>query len=55
MTMPPGASCLLANIFLLMIGLSVAWQKRRTTRKERQDFRFFHYTKSFRHKVYRAA
>jgi len=43
MTMPPGASCLLANIFLLMVGLSVAWQKRRTTRKERQDFRWFHY------------
>ena len=43
MTMPPGASCLLANIFLLMVGLSVAWQKRRTTRRERQDFRFFHY------------
>ena len=48
MTMPPGASCLLANIFLLMIGLSVAWQKRRTTRQERQDFRFFHYILSAR-------
>jgi hypothetical protein len=42
LTMPPGASCLLANIFLLMVGLSVAWQKRRTTRKERQDYRFFY-------------
>jgi hypothetical protein len=42
LTMPPGASCLLANIFLLMIGLSVAWQKRRTTRRERQDYKFFY-------------
>ena len=41
-TMPPGASCLLANVFLLMVGLSLAWQKRRTTRKEREDYRFFH-------------
>ena len=39
LTMPPGASCLLANIFLLMVGLSVAWQKRRTTRQERQDYK----------------
>ena len=42
MSMPPGASCLLANIFALMLGLSVAWQKRRTTRAERQDYRFFY-------------
>ena len=42
LTMPPGASCLLANIFLLMVGLSVAWQKRRTTRKERQDYKYFY-------------
>jgi len=42
LTMPPGASCLLANIFLLMVGLSVAWQKRRTTRRERQDYKFFY-------------
>ena len=42
MTMPPGACCLLANIFALMVGLSVAWQKRRTTRGERQDYRFFY-------------
>jgi len=41
-TMPPGASCLLANVFLLMVGLSLAWQKRRTTRKEREDYRFFY-------------
>ena len=42
MSMPPGASCLLANIFALMFGLSVAWQKRRTTRAERQDYRLFY-------------
>ena len=42
LTMPPGASCLLANIFLLMVGLSLAWQKRRTTRKERQDYKYFY-------------
>jgi hypothetical protein len=41
-TMPPGASCLLANVFLLMVGLCLAWQKRRTTRKEREDYRFFY-------------
>ena len=41
-TMPPGAGCLLANVFLLMVGLSLAWQKRRTTRKEREDYRFFY-------------
>ena len=41
-TMPPGASCLLANVFLLMVGLSLAWQKRRTTRKERADYRVFY-------------
>ena len=42
MTMPPGASCLLANIFLLMVGLSVAWHRRRTTLQERRDYRYFH-------------
>jgi hypothetical protein len=42
MSMPPGAGCLLANIFALMVGLTVAWQKRRTTRKERQDYRYFY-------------
>jgi hypothetical protein len=42
LTMPPGASCLLATIFLVMTGLSVAWQKRRTTRHERKDYRYFY-------------
>ena len=27
LTMPPGAACLLANLFFLMAGLSVAWHK----------------------------
>ena len=42
LTMPPGAACLLANLFLLMAGLSLAWHKRRTTRAERTDYRYFH-------------
>ena len=42
LTLPPGASCLLSNIFLLMVGLSVAWQKRRTTSAERRDYRFLY-------------
>ena len=42
LTMPPGASCLLANMFLLMAGLTLAWHKRRTTRAEREDYRFFY-------------
>ena len=29
-------------IFLLMIGLSVAWQKRRMTSAERRDYRFLY-------------
>jgi hypothetical protein len=39
MTLPPGAACFLANIFALMRGLSVSWQKRRTTGATRSDFR----------------
>jgi hypothetical protein len=39
MTLPPGAACFLANIFALMRGLSVGWQKRRTTGATRADFR----------------
>ena len=30
LTMPPGAACFMANLFALMRGLSVPWQKRRT-------------------------
>ena len=38
MTLPPGASCLLANLFALMRGLSLPWQQRRVTRANRGDF-----------------
>ena len=38
MTLPPGASCLLSSIFLLMHGLTLGWQSRRTTKEERSDF-----------------
>jgi hypothetical protein len=42
MTMPTGAACLLAGLFGLMCGLKLGWQKRRTTREERQNYRYFH-------------
>ena len=42
LTMPPGAQCLMANMFVLMQGLKLPWHKRRTTAAERQDYRFFH-------------
>ena len=38
MTLPPGAACFIANLFALMRGLSLPWQKRRTSRASRQDF-----------------
>ena len=38
MTLPPGAACLLANLFALMRGLSLPWQKRRTSAAVRSDF-----------------
>ena len=38
MTLPPGASCLLSSIFLLMHGLTLGWQARRTNKEERSDF-----------------
>ena len=41
MTMPPGAACLLSSLFALMAGLSLAWHKRRTTKSERDNYRFF--------------
>ena len=40
MTLPPGAACLIVNCYLLMTGLSVPWQRRRTTRAERVDYAF---------------
>lgn len=42
MTMPPGAACLMANMYALMAGLKMGWQQRRTTGAERADYRFFH-------------
>ena len=42
MTLPPGAACFLANLFALMRGLSVPWQRRRTSRATRRDFRWLH-------------
>lgn len=38
LTLPPGAACFLANIYALMRGLQLPWQKRRTTRGERADY-----------------
>ena len=40
MTFPPGAACLLTNFFLLMAGLMLPWQSRRTTASSRFDARF---------------
>ena len=42
MTLPPGASCLLANMFNLARGLKLPWHKRRTTRAERGDYATLH-------------
>ena len=42
MTLPPGAACLLVNCYVLMSGLSMPWQQRRTTRAEREDYSFVH-------------
>ena len=39
MTMPPGASVLMANMFAMTHGLSQPWQRRRTNRAVREDFR----------------
>ena len=38
LTLPPGASCLLASTFALMAGLLLPWQRRRTTKEERSDY-----------------
>lgn len=42
LTLPPGAACLLANLFALMRGLVLPWQKRRTSRAVRRDFATLH-------------
>ena len=41
LTMPPGAGCLLGGLFGLMVGMTLAWQRRRTTRDERSNYKFF--------------
>ena len=41
LTLPPGASCLLASVFAMMAGLTYAASRRRTTRAERQDYALF--------------
>ena len=40
-TMPPGAGCLLANTYAMMHDLTLPWQRRRTSARERSDYRFF--------------
>ena len=37
MTLPPGAKCLLANLFALMRGLSLPWQRRRSSAARKAD------------------
>ena len=38
MTLPPGAACLLVNVFAFTHGLKFGWQRRRTTKSLRNDF-----------------
>lgn len=42
MTLPPGAACLLVNCYKMMSGLSLQWHSRRTSKAERDDYRFVH-------------
>ena len=42
MTFPPGARCLLMNCYAMMHGLTLPWQRRRTSKAERQDYLFVH-------------
>ena len=41
LTLPPGARCLIQCTYGMMSGLRLAWQRRRTTRLERLNFRIF--------------
>lgn len=41
-TLPPGAACLLVHCYALMSGLTLGWQRRRTTRAERRDYLLVH-------------
>ena len=38
LTLPPGAACLLANLFALLRGLTLPWHQRRVSRATRRDF-----------------
>lgn len=40
LTMPPGAACLLANMFALMAGLTLPWHKKRVTKGAKLDVQF---------------
>lgn len=42
LTLPPGAACLLVNCYRMMSGLTLPWHTRRTSRAEREDYRFVH-------------
>ena len=42
LTMPPGAACLLVNCYAMMSTLTLPWHSKRTTRAERDDYRFIH-------------
>ena len=42
MTLPPGAACLLASLFALMVGLKLPWHVRRVSRRARQDLAFIY-------------
>jgi hypothetical protein len=42
MTMPPGAACLLVNCYLMMSRLTLPWHARRTSKAERDDYKFVH-------------
>ena len=42
MTLPPGASCMLASIYALMSGLSLGFQKRRVSRVVKDDLLAIH-------------
>jgi hypothetical protein len=42
LTMPPGAACLLVNCYNGMARLSLPWHTARTSKAERDDYRFVH-------------
>ena len=42
MTFPPLATCLIVNCYIMASGLLFPWQRRRTSRNERSDYKFVH-------------